>query len=63
MNLPSTITMTTANNPAPDPGVVPLPPAPPPSEPQTPPRIQDPILPGKHEPVRDPSPSAPTSQG
>ena len=64
MNLASTITLTTANIPAPDPGVVPLPPTAYPTEPplQTPPQIQNPILPGECEPVRDPSPGAPTSQ-
>lgn len=62
MNLPSTITLTTANVPAPDPGVGPLPPTQhPPS--QTPPPIQDPILPGAFEPVSDPFPSAAIFKG
>ena len=64
MKLPATIVLTIANIPSPDPGVVPLPPLPHPSEPrQAPPPIQDPARPGECEPVRDPSPSAATSKG
>ena len=51
---------TTANIPSPDPGVAPLPPTPYPSEPpaQTPPPIQEPMLPGEHAPVQEPTTSA-----
>ena len=51
---------TTANIPSPDPGVVPLPPTPYPPEPpaQTPPPIQEPMLPGEHAPVHEPTTSA-----
>ena len=64
MKLPATIVLTIANIPSPDPGVVPLPPMPHPSEPpsHTPPPIQEPMLPGEHEPVREPSSSAPLSK-
>jgi len=60
MKLPATIKLTTANIPAPDRGVVPLPPTPQPSVPpsQIPPPIQEPMLPEEHEPVREPSTSA-----
>ncbi|MES2960570.1 MAG: hypothetical protein V4792_20445 [Pseudomonadota bacterium] len=44
--------------PAPEPNVVPLPPSPHPvpPAPATPPEVQDPVLPGQNEPVRDPVP-------
>lgn len=64
VKLPATVVLTIANIPSPDPGVVPLPPMPLPSEPpsQAPPPIQDPAVPGEHEPVREPSTSAPLSK-
>ena len=49
--------------PAPQPDVVPLPPSPHPvpPPPATPPEVQDPVLPGQNEPVRDPVPPEATA--
>ena len=47
-----------AHMPVPEPDVVPMPPPgrPVPPPPETPPEVQDPVLPGELEPVRDPVP-------